>query len=819
MNKAEIIVNAILSVDQKYLDDRYEKSYIFRTLFYGEKLTPEHKNAVLQVCGKEYPGGEIAAVMDKSKKHTFEDGYLFTDEGFCSTKNNLAEGAGSPKRGIPTLKYQDIVSVEVTKRFKDNTYVRITTKDGGDYMGYASIYAPYICEVLKKIKEGLCSGETEQSPNAPVKEKTLPKIAETDDPLALGVAALQEKRVEEALEYFRLAAKNGDLEAARYIAMALGYQARTVEEFEEAIRYLQFYKKKGGPEDTDDLMRLLFGMYYDLKGGKMLKEDNLEEAETLFTKSVQMGSHDAMLRLALVLSMRDATEERLKKAQVLVEKYKTFDEDDERADELLKTILGAQKLLQAQAAMERKDVETALKVAEEAAQQGNMEGMYMTAVILGGTANTLQDVEKAIGWLDRYEQAGGKRDTTSIRNMLREDFWEEKGHQMFAERKYDEAAQFFQKAVDQGNIDAMLPLATAIIITAKTSKRAAEALFWAEKYQAATPGEMADKLVRSINGTMYVLQGQEAYHENDLHTAKVCYEKAWSYKESGGLRGMALLLYGEAESEEEYLEALSWAQRYKACADNEGADELIERIETGRLFSAGTAAIKKKHKGEAISLLRKAARRGHPESMHNLAAVLSETGKTVEEFDEAFHWANELCKYNEEYGRRAAQIVMQCMVKVINPSDRTQLLRKYSEAEKPLKEVLGSWDVREELYEAGEAKIKDGHLYEGIKLLRQSAEQGYPQAMRQLAFHLLLDAGQRADMQEAIRWLKLYEKHDPEQGPGMVANALGMAKEKYYLTPELCKDLSSETLDYLEYTYPKLIEHLRKYGYIKYKRR
>lgn len=155
MNQVDIVQKAVLSVDEKYLKERYSGEInIPFGLTYGESLTDRRKKRVHRVCGKGYPGGEIAVVIDHSLFHNFGDGYLFTDKGFYATKGNLTAVGSFKKQGIPPLAYEDIVSVEVVKIYGKNDYICIRTSDS-EYTGFASIYAPYFCETIKKILHDL----------------------------------------------------------------------------------------------------------------------------------------------------------------------------------------------------------------------------------------------------------------------------------------------------------------------------------------------------------------------------------------------------------------------------------------------------------------------------------------------------------------------------------------------------------------------------------------------------------------------------------------------------------------------------------------
>lgn len=155
MNKVDIVQKAVLSVDKKYLKERYSgEIHIPHGLAYGEGLTDRCKKRVRRVCGRGYPGGEIAVVIDHSLFHNFGDGYLFTDKGFYATKGNLTAAGSFKKQGIPPLAYEDIVSVEVVKIYSKNDYICIRTSDS-EYTGFASIYAPYFCETIKKILHDL----------------------------------------------------------------------------------------------------------------------------------------------------------------------------------------------------------------------------------------------------------------------------------------------------------------------------------------------------------------------------------------------------------------------------------------------------------------------------------------------------------------------------------------------------------------------------------------------------------------------------------------------------------------------------------------
>ena len=188
MSQVKIVEKAILSVDKKYLQERYKGDvYVPYGLMYGEKITDRCKKRVRQVCGHGYPGGDIAVVIDQSLFHNFGDGYLFTDKGFYATKGNLTAVNSLKKQGIPPLEYVDIVSAEVVKIHGKYEHIRICTSDD-EYTGFASIYAPFICEALKKIIHDLwdtpISPTAQQEARQTKKEAAAKKPAEKPDKAA-----------------------------------------------------------------------------------------------------------------------------------------------------------------------------------------------------------------------------------------------------------------------------------------------------------------------------------------------------------------------------------------------------------------------------------------------------------------------------------------------------------------------------------------------------------------------------------------------------------------------------------------------------------
>lgn len=156
MDQAKIVEQAVLSVDANYLKERYPgQPNIPSELYCGARLTERYKKNIRRICGAEYPGGEIGMVIDFSLFHTFGNGYLFTDKGFYPTKGNLCVSSIFKKRGVLPLSYVDITGIEVVKKYDNYSYIRITTLDDDEMIGYAGIYAPYICEVIKKIMHDL----------------------------------------------------------------------------------------------------------------------------------------------------------------------------------------------------------------------------------------------------------------------------------------------------------------------------------------------------------------------------------------------------------------------------------------------------------------------------------------------------------------------------------------------------------------------------------------------------------------------------------------------------------------------------------------
>ena len=354
------------------------------------------------------------------------------------------------------------------------------------------------------------------------------------------------------------------------------------------------------------------------------------------------------------------------------------------------------------------------------------------------------------------------------------------------DKKWEEAIPLFRQAAEQGVTEAMFHLAVNLVLGTDTIQGLREALSWAQKYQQEEPGVKADELVRYIQARICLFEGSEAEERDDVQKAMECYERAWSFKDSDGLRSIAILLWKQAKSEAACLEAMKWAKRYQGCADNEDADKLLEVIESSRLFWAGIEAEKKNHNGEAISLYRKAAKRGHGDAMRLLAVLLSDVGKTKEEFDEAHYWANELQEHDQQMGVNVTRTVTTRMIKVLPDEERSEILDKYPGARDAVLEVVKDYLSLQNLFEEGKSEIEAGYIDEGLQLLHHAVNEGFTAAVPLLAKTLLLDKGGKADIQEAICLLKQYESVDEENNVGMLANAIGIGKVKYALTPELC---------------------------------
>lgn len=184
MNQVKIVEQAVLSVDEKYLKERYpEKTYIPYGLVYGDKLTERYKQRIRRSCGYGYPGGEIGAVIDQSSFHTFGKGYVFTEQGFYATKNYLATVGDFSKEELRSFRYAEIASVETVKKRDRHDYIRICTADE-EFTGFANIYAPYLCEVLKRILHDLWGKPIRSTPYQEEKQKkTKKKEARTTKPV------------------------------------------------------------------------------------------------------------------------------------------------------------------------------------------------------------------------------------------------------------------------------------------------------------------------------------------------------------------------------------------------------------------------------------------------------------------------------------------------------------------------------------------------------------------------------------------------------------------------------------------------------------
>ena len=759
MDRVKIVENAVLSVDKAYMQARYKgETYIPTNLFYGDRLAPRYKKKVLWACAGEYPGGEIGMVIDNSLFHSFGDGYLFTDKGFYATKGNLSVSATSRKRGIPTLEYVDIVSVELTKKYEGYHYIRIITNDGGDYTGYAGIYAPYICEVIKKIiadlwpkKEKAAKKPQEATAEEPPVEKPRetpaqeePKQEEpaqekpaSDDPFELGVQAFEEKRYVEALALFRLAASRGCVEACYNAATIMGALAKTSKDYGEALSYLKKYRELGGDKDVAELARTLFGDYYLEKGNEALDQEQLDQAEEDLRKAVQYGSTRAMPRLALLLSANAPTHEKLEEAMSLANQYRDNTDNAEGAQALIREITGVQKLLQAMEALKAEDGKKAYALAKEAARCGDVGAVFLTAEMtvdfgeteqdchdalemleqyaqaggekditqlkqqlqarlqeIAGVQKLLQAMEalkaedgekayalakeaarcglepaillaaelaadigktqgdytEALGWLEQYAQAGGEKDITQLKQKLQAQLRQCKAEAAITQGDYAGAVRLYRQALELGSKGANGGLALALLETVNSREELAEALSCAEEFQKDYPGDGAQQILRWVSGHVYCWDGDQADKQGDFETAMQCYKKAWSFKYSKAAARIALLLYKYAETEEAYLEAISWAKRYAQCPEHPGAEEIIEELETARYCYAGAEAHKKKHWGEAVSLFRKAAQRGKTEAMFALAVILLQHAKTRPELEDALSWAQKYSKTDPEKG-------------------------------------------------------------------------------------------------------------------------------------------------------------------------
>lgn len=182
MDQVKIVEKAILSVNEAYLKERYPgKLYIPYGLEYGNKLTERYKNRVRRVCSHGYPGGDVVAVIDQSAFHTFGKGYVFTEQGFYATKNYLETIGDFSKEELRSFRYAEIARVETVKKRDRHDYIRICTADE-EFTGFANIYAPYLCEVLKKILHDLWGKPIQLTPYQEEKQKKAQKKAAKSTP-------------------------------------------------------------------------------------------------------------------------------------------------------------------------------------------------------------------------------------------------------------------------------------------------------------------------------------------------------------------------------------------------------------------------------------------------------------------------------------------------------------------------------------------------------------------------------------------------------------------------------------------------------------
>lgn len=225
------------------------------------------------------------------------------------------------------------------------------------------------------------------------------------------------------------------------------------------------------------------------------------------------------------------------------------------------------------------------------------------------------------------------------------------GTEAMEQQRFQEAETCFRKAVQLGDVEALYELAWALVLK-DNGKNAREALAYAERYQESCPGEEAEKLMQVVQGHVALQEGHEAREQEDISKAMQCYQKAGQLGNSRGYYFIAVMLTFRAKTEQDILEATSWANRYAQCDVCPKAEEILEELETLRYCLAGEDARKKKHWGEAISLFLKAARRGDEGAMKSLACLLALHGTTQAQWDDALMWAKKYRQLCPEDGEK-----------------------------------------------------------------------------------------------------------------------------------------------------------------------
>ncbi len=659
MDRVKIVEQAILSVDEAYMKARYQgKVYVPTGVLHGSLLTPRYKEKVRRICGYGYPGGEIAAVIDQTILNSFSKGYLFTEEGFYATKGNLAESAGSKKQAVSTIIYAEIVSVELVTKNKEPLYLRIDIGDE-EYTCYVGIFAPYLYEVLQKIRADLWPKKKKEKPaekqpvkDTPVEEKPAPKedAPATDDPFELGRRAYEEERYVEALALFRLSASRGEVEAYYVVASLMGMLAKTTRDYAEALTFLKKYQQLGGKTEIRDLADDLFRDYYMEVARDAMKQEQWEQGEEALRKAVKYENYEATLLLAKFLSSYKHTQESLEEALALAKKVAEKFPDMEEAQEEIRRITGKQKMEQAFAAVEEKKGEEAYALAKEAAQRGVVTPLVSQLALVFG--ETRQDYLDALAYLEQCSNVVNLEDEEykTLRRDLQKKLFCLEGLEAMEQKRFREAEASFRKAVQLGDIEAIEQLVFALMCK-NTLKDMQEALTYAEKYRESSPGEKAEALVKMVQGHIALQEGHEAREQGDIPKAMQCYQKAGQLGRSRGYYCIALMLMENAKTEQDILEATSWGKRYAQCDECPDAEEILEELETLRYCFAGEDAKKKKHWGEAISLFLKAVRRGNAGAMKSLACLLALHGTTQAQWDDALMWAKkyrQLCPEDGE---------------------------------------------------------------------------------------------------------------------------------------------------------------------------
>ena len=663
MDRVKIVEQAILSVDEAYMQARYEgKVYVPTGVLHGSLLTSRYKEKVRRISGYGYPGGEIAAVIDQTILNSFSKGYLFTDEGFYATKGNLAESAGSKKQAVSTIIYAEIVSVELVTKNKEPLYLRIDIGDE-EYTCYVGIFAPYLYEVLQKIRADLWPKEEKEKPaekqpakESPVKEtlveeKPAPKeeAPVTDDPFELGRRAYEEERYVEALALFRLAASRGEVDAYYVAASIMGMLAKTTRDYAEALTFLKKYQQLGGEENIRELADDLFRDYYMSVAQDAIKQDQWEQGEEALRKAVKYENYEAMLLLAKLLSSYKHTRESLEEALVLAKKVAEKFPDMEVAQEEVRKIAGLQKMEQALAALEEKKGEEAYALAKEAAQLGTITPMVSELALIFG--ETKQDYLDGLTYLEKCVADGDEEieEQNELKRDLQKRVFCQEGAEAMKQQRFQEAEDAFRKAAQLGSVGAIEQLVFALMCK-NTLEDMQEALTYAEKYRESRPGEEAEALVKMVQGDIILEEGHAAREQGDIPKAMQCYQKAGQLGRSHGYYCIAMMLMENAKTEQDILEATSWAKRYSQCDECPYAEEILEELETLRYCFAGEDARKKEHWGEAISLFLKAARRGNAGAMKTLACLLALHGTTQAQWDDALMWAKKYREVSPEDG-------------------------------------------------------------------------------------------------------------------------------------------------------------------------